>query len=68
MWVDVHVTIALMVLHSATHTDMEQSAYLSSSPTLPLREQADKYLLYSSWGNIDKGSSDKFPHWVVFGF
>ena len=65
---DVHVMIALIIIHSATHTDMEQSAYLSSSPILPLHEQAGTYLLHSSWGNADKGSSDKFAHWVVFVF
>ena len=66
--VNVHVTIALIIIHSATHTDMEQSVYLSSSPTLPLHEQADTCLLYCSWDNTDKGSSDKFAHWVVFVF
>ena len=66
--VNVHVTIALIVIYSATHTDMEQSVYLSSSPTLPLHEQAGTHLLYSSWGNTDKGPSDKFAHWVVFVF
>ena len=65
---DVHVMIALIIIYSATHTDMEQSVYLSSSPTLPLHEQADTYLLYCSWDKAHRGSSDKFVHWVVFGF
>ena len=42
--------------------------YLSSSPTLPVHEQAGTHPHQSSWGNMDKGPSCSFAHLVVYDF